>query len=323
MGSAGLKCPLLPVENAAFAALGVGRECVSADSHNHSPRDSHDHLPTPRDFWISSPGNAISRSGNGSRFRMTKTDYLARFMTRGKIRVRLSSIPFYPMLALVESLTAICAITMTCVYAGRIAAMMLTAIAAATGALILSPFLDWAVESPTDVLALVFQTIVGLAVAYAWPRERRCSTSRPIELRTRLAERRHSMLEIVRVGMGRDVDLADRSGDVHIYGELDGAVTIPGDKLAEILSDVLRMAFADGQVGRVSIFTGRQPSRNQISVVAEYNLGSALPRFRLLGRSDTQHSIRENNWPPYCSATRIDNGFEYIFLISICKDEEL
>src|SRR5579862_65021 len=72
------------------------------------------------------------------------------------------------MLGLIEAFIAISAISMTCRIAGRIPAMMLTAVAAAAAAIIMPPFASWEVESTTDVLAVVFQSIVGLAVAYKW-----------------------------------------------------------------------------------------------------------------------------------------------------------
>src|ERR1041385_601227 len=73
------------------------------------------------------------------------------------------------MLGLIESLVAISAIIITCRFAGRIPAMMVTAVAAVSAAIIMPPFASWEVESITDVLTVVFQTIIGLAVAYKWP----------------------------------------------------------------------------------------------------------------------------------------------------------
>jgi hypothetical protein len=73
------------------------------------------------------------------------------------------------MLGLIESIVAISLIIITSRFAGRIPAMMVTAVAAAGVAIILPPFASWEVETTTDVLTLVFQTIIGLAVAYKWP----------------------------------------------------------------------------------------------------------------------------------------------------------
>src|SRR5438132_4175638 len=72
------------------------------------------------------------------------------------------------MLGLIESFIAISAIVMTCRFAGRIPAMMLTAVAAATAALLMPPYQSWEVESTTDLMTLVFQSVVGLAVVYGW-----------------------------------------------------------------------------------------------------------------------------------------------------------
>jgi hypothetical protein len=230
------------------------------------------------------------------------------------------------MLGIIECVVAVGAIAVTSMSAGRIAAMTLTALTAATGALLMPPFFSWQVERTSDLLALLFQTIVGLVIAYRWPartRPKRCSTvSGPIEPFGRPARQTYPLAAILRRVMERDRDLEKRVGRLDVYGELDGTIAVSAvseDQLEKMFLDILRMAFSDSKVQHVSVYTGRQPARDRISVVAEYDLESALPGIRLLGRWDSQYQIRTSNWPRNCSATYFDNGYEYIYLISIYK----
>src|ERR1700674_5752493 len=112
------------------------------------------------------------------------------------------------MLGLIESFIAISAIVMTCRVAGRIPAMMLTAVAAATAAVIMPPSQSWEVDSTADVMTLVFQSIVGLAVAYRWqPKahwERRSAASPPAAFSRRPKEPSHSLLTSVQAVMEGD-----------------------------------------------------------------------------------------------------------------------
>src|SRR5689334_10222729 len=77
------------------------------------------------------------------------------------------------MLGLVESLVAISAIAMTCQVAGRIPAMIMTAFAAVSAAILMPPFASWEIDRTADLVAVVFQTLVGLAVVYQWPLKHR------------------------------------------------------------------------------------------------------------------------------------------------------
>src|SRR6266852_6231620 len=228
------------------------------------------------------------------------------------------------MLGLIESFIAISAIVMTCRFAGRIPAMMLTAVAAATAVLIMPPFPSWEVESTTDVMALVFQSIVGLAVAYRWkpkvhPEQRSAASPLATFLR-RPKERSYSLLTSVKEVMERDTDLAKRLRDIDVCGESHDALAVSQDELEQILSDVIRIAFSDPKIRRVKVYTGRQPALDQINVVAEYDHPISLPRFRVLGRSDSQSPIWTKDWPANCSAFSFENnGFEHTYIISIRK----
>jgi hypothetical protein len=232
------------------------------------------------------------------------------------------------MLGIIECVLAIIAIAITSMSAGRIAAMMLTAVTAATAVLVMPPFLSWQVERSSDLLALLFQSVVGLIVAYTWPpRNRPVSTryvQRPIvssgiKPARRPTQKAYSLAAIVRSTMERDSDLGKRAGDLDVYGELDRTIAVAQDELERVILDILRMAFSDSKVQHVGVYTGRQPALDRISVVAEYDLASALPGIRLIGRWDSQYQIRTANWPPNCSATYFDNGYEHIYLISIYK----
>ena len=227
------------------------------------------------------------------------------------------------MLGLIESFIAISAIVMTCRLAGRIPAMMLTAVAAATAALIMPPSPSWEVDSPTDVMTLVFQSIVGLAVAYRWqpkvrPKQRSVTSPLTTFLRRR-KERGYSLLTNVKWVMKRDAELAERLHDVDVCGELHNMAGVSQDELEQILSDVIRIAFSDPRVRRIKVYTGRQPALDQINVVAEDDHPISLPRFRMLGRSDSQSPIWTKDWPANCSAFSFDNGFEHTYIISIRK----
>src|SRR6516225_1324566 len=123
------------------------------------------------------------------------------------------------MLGLIESLIAISAIAITCRIAGRIPAMMMTAIAAAGAAIIMPPFASWEVESTTDLLTVVFQTIIGLALAYGWPvknRQKQAVTT-PYQRHRQPATPLHTILQAVINDHGV---IAARSGEIEVCGEL-------------------------------------------------------------------------------------------------------
>jgi hypothetical protein len=231
------------------------------------------------------------------------------------------------MLGIIECVVAIAAITITSMWAGRTAVMTLTALTVATGAFILPPFLSFEVERTSDLLALLLQGVVGLAVAYRWPArtrwKERSTVSPRVEPARRPAQQTYPLSPILQSVMKRDPDLEKRVGGLDAYGELDGTIAVPQNELEKMFLDILRMAFSDSRVQHVSVYTGRQPARDRISVVAEYDLAPALPGIRLLGRWDSQYQIRTLNWLPNCSATYFDNGYEHNYLISIYKRDTL
>ncbi len=227
------------------------------------------------------------------------------------------------MLGLIECLIAISATITTCIFVGRLAALMFTAVAAVTAAVIMPPFLSWQVESTTDQLALLFQTVVGLAVTYAWPpvvkRKRRPAVSVSAESRKSITGETYFLPTIARSIMERERDLAERISDIEVYGELDARTAISQDQLKQVLLHVLRIAFSDPKVQHVNVYTSRKPALDQISVVAEYDRPPSIPHFRLIGRSDSEHPLQISDWPANCSVTHIDNGFEHTYHVSIHK----
>ncbi|HYR43664.1 MAG TPA: hypothetical protein VER98_11610 [Terriglobia bacterium] len=234
------------------------------------------------------------------------------------------------MVGIIECVLAIGAITIAGMIAGRIAAMILIALTTATGALIMPPFLSWQVDNDLDLLALLFQNVVGLIVAYRSPvRPRPISTRNarrsPVSchhvdpMRLSAERRNYSLPTVVSSIMEGNANLIKRAGDLEVYGELDGRIAVSQDVLERLVLDVLRLAFSDSRVQHVSVYTERQPALDRIDVVAEYDVAPALPRIRLLGRSDGQYQIPTDNWPPNCSAASFDNGHEQTYLISIYK----
>jgi hypothetical protein len=224
------------------------------------------------------------------------------------------------MLGLIEALIAILAIVITCRIAGRIPAMMLTAVAAAGAAIIMPPFASWEVENTTDVLTVIFQTIIGLAVAYRWPPKNRTRQwTASFERPRNPGQDGHCLHAIVQAVMRRDQELAAKIEEIRVCGEAHEVAAIGSDKLEQILSDVLRLALTDPRIQRVRIYNSRQPASDQISLVAPYADACSLPRVRILGRSDNYESIQTNGWPANCSAAFFDNGFEHTYQISIEK----
>ncbi len=220
------------------------------------------------------------------------------------------------MLGLIESLVAISAIVITCRCAGRIPAMMVTAVAAASAAILMPPSASWEVESTTDVLTVVFQTIIGLAVAYKWPAKNRESS--PSLKKGRL---RHSLRRAgpTAAEEGSSHAIRDVMGKIpiEVLGEFHDLRGVPQDKLEQILSDVVQLVLSDSRTQQIKVYTSRRPSLDLISLVAEYDSSPSLPHVRILGRSGSHCAIRMKDWPANCSATRFDNGFEHIYQISI------
>jgi hypothetical protein len=222
------------------------------------------------------------------------------------------------MLGLTEAFITIAAVIMTCRIAGRIPAMMLTAVAAAAGAIIMPPFASWEVESTADILTIVFQSIVGLAVAYKWqPKVQRLQAAEAIPFSQHQKGPVSSLFTIVPTVMARHQELTGRLCDIQFCGLLHGSIGTTEDELENILLDVLRLAFSDPKTQGIKIYTGRRPALHQIVLVAEYKAAVSLPRLRLLGRSDSQHPLETKHWPDNCSATIFDSPIARTYQISI------
>jgi K+-sensing histidine kinase KdpD len=94
------------------------------------------------------------------------------------------------MVALISCLLAISAVTITCIFAGRVAALTLNLVAVGIGAFLAPPALSFQVQNTEDVVALLFQSIVGFVVAFGFPARKR-RNKRPIsDGQTRLAPAR-------------------------------------------------------------------------------------------------------------------------------------
>jgi hypothetical protein len=220
------------------------------------------------------------------------------------------------MLGLIESLVAISAIIITCRFAGRIPAMMVTVVAAVSAAIIMPPFASLEVESTTDVLTVVFQTIIGLAVAYKWP-AKNGKNAPPL----RTGWPRHNPRRADPIS-GKDERFHAIPGvmgkiPIELLGEFRDLRGVSQNKLEQILSDVMKLVLSDSRTQQIKVFTSRRPSLDLISLVAEYDSSPSLPHVRILGRSSSQCAIRMKNWPANCSVTSFDNGFEHIYQISI------
>lgn len=236
------------------------------------------------------------------------------------------------MLGLIESLVAISAIIITCRIAGRIPAMMVTAVAAASAAIIMPPFASWEVESTADVLTVVIQTIIGLAVVYKWPSKKgsRAASKEGRSLKSGGGQRiqfldqhhpgkRCALAFPYSAEEGSVQPVHDVTGKVpiEVLAELDQIIGVSQDELERILSDVMQLALADLRTQRLKIYTGRRPSLDQISIVAEYDSSPSLPRVRILDRSDSQSAIGIKEWPATCSASSFDDRFGKTYIISI------
>src|SRR4029077_13802116 len=151
------------------------------------------------------------------------------------------------MLGLIESLVAISAIILTCRFAGRIPAMMVSAFAAASAAIIMPPFASWEVESTTDVLTVRFQTIIGLVVAYKWPAKK--GENFPSHLRRGRPRHSPRRTRPISAESGSFYPIPDLMGKVPIEvgGELHDLSRVSQDKLGQILFDVMQLVVSDSR----------------------------------------------------------------------------
>ncbi len=227
------------------------------------------------------------------------------------------------MIGIIACAIAIGAITIMGAFRGRLAALTTTGVSTAIVALAVPPFLSFRVESSTDLAAVFLQGVIGLFIATRMPaRSRR--HRQPVIIRPAPANppinRSYSLHSVTQTMMQRDPGLRTRIDDVHVYGNIGENVTLSESCLLEIVGDVLRIVFSHETVRRISIHTGRRPGVEQITIIAARDLVPALPRMYLLGRSDLQSKVLQmEHWPAQCSVTWFDNGYDYIYQISITK----
>jgi K+-sensing histidine kinase KdpD len=96
------------------------------------------------------------------------------------------------MVGLILCLLAISAVTVTCLFAGRVAALTLNLVAVGIGLLLAPPALSFRVENPEDVVALLFQSIVGFVVAFRFPARKPRNSRRIADAQPRLTPARAS-----------------------------------------------------------------------------------------------------------------------------------
>jgi len=83
------------------------------------------------------------------------------------------------MVGLISCLLAISAVAVTCMFAGRVAALALNLVAVGIGLILAPPSLSFRVENTEDAVALLLQSIVGFVVAFRLPARKR-RKNRPI-----------------------------------------------------------------------------------------------------------------------------------------------
>ena len=96
------------------------------------------------------------------------------------------------MVGLISCLLAISAVAVTCIFAGRVAALTLNFVAVGIGLLVAPPVLSFRVESTEDVVALLVQSIVGCLVAFRLPARKRRDNRPLVDGQPRLTPARAS-----------------------------------------------------------------------------------------------------------------------------------
>ncbi|MEO8367608.1 MAG: DUF4118 domain-containing protein [Candidatus Solibacter sp.] len=214
--------------------------------------------------------------------------------------------------------------------AGRIAGVSLTVVACGFMAFFMPPTFSLRVARNADIAVLVVQSVAGIVVTQTTRRKGRrqqqadAITSEPLPLSRRQEGSR--IADVIARLLEKDAGLWLRSADLHVEVDQDQRIKLSEHEFDRILTDILRLAFARNEVTggtrsrRVSIYAAHRPSCDRISVSAEYDLEPTLPRVRIVGRNDDQcKRIPTSGWPPRCSATWFDNGFEYIYQVAIQK----
>ena len=84
-----------------------------------------------------------------------------------------------------------------------------------------------------------------------------------------------------------------------------------------IVGDVMAMALQHPHVQKVSISQARKPSEDRVSVFAEHATDHG-PGFRMLGQNRERcQTVRGSGWPRGCYAAWFDNGYEYVYQITV------
>ncbi len=220
---------------------------------------------------------------------------------------------------------------LTTAVVGRFAGVALTVVISGMMAFFMTPIFSLRVDRSTDIAALAVQSVAGIVVTQTAHRR---SSRRQIKQKPGLAtaERPPMPRRILESSRLADVvpqllekygDLRLRSADLSVEVDQCLRLTLSESELCRILSDIFRLAFARTNVRRVSTFASRRPSCERISVAAEYDNETTVPRLRILGRNDDHcRQVLTSNWPQRCSATWFDNGFAYIYQVAIQRPED-
>jgi hypothetical protein len=116
----------------------------------------------------------------------------------------------------------------------------------------------------------------------------------------------------------RQVELEDRI-EFEFIGGADVGFNISRHSLEQMISDVMKIVTSHANVKSLSVYLTTLPSVDQIIICADYWGTGPLPRLRWLGRTDKERPLDISGWPQNCSAAFFDNGYEYIYSISISK----
>lgn len=229
------------------------------------------------------------------------------------------------MLQIIGCLIATGIVALTALAAGRIAGLSLTVVICGFMAFFMTPVFSLRVARNADIAVLVLQSVGGVVVTQTGrrkgrPRQQRdVITTEPLSLPLRRQEGSR-LADLVPRLLEKDRELRLRSAELHVEVDQHQRVTLSEQQLDGVVADILRLAFARTDVRRVSIYAARRPSCDRISISAEYDLEPTLPRLRIIGRNDDHCMlISMPTWPPRCSATWFDNGFEYIYQVVVQK----
>jgi hypothetical protein len=227
------------------------------------------------------------------------------------------------VLQIASCFLSVAAIAFATAAAGRLLGISLTAIASGLMAFfMMPPVFSLRVASSGDVLMLVAHGIAGLVVVHTVrtkrPHER--SVEPPPVFTGTVEQRRPVLSEAISRAMDRDDGLRSRASDLHVYVDEHARPPVSTSDLDQVVVDILRIAFGQSNVQRVSVYSARQPEVERIRVVAEYELNPTLPRLRITARRDDQcMALPMPGWPRGCTATWFDNGTEFIYQVKFSR----